>query len=502
MGQYKLEFKARNWYFRAYTTLENSGASFNSTIAARYFNEKWKPSTTWYPTYAATYSTLLSLGLNQQAAHAGARSNADVGRPTGYLGDNAMFKDLVSTPISKGGAMFLEKTSMRAAEGQYNLTEAFGLAKHNADLLVGGSTRQFILNSQGTLFADTAGNININESGAYAQLSKRFLDDLFKFSISGRYDKNENFKGRFTPRATMVVKLEQDHNLRVSYQTAYRFPTTQNQWINLLVGGGTRLMGGLPQLRNFYKFNTNPAYSLASVNAFGASAAAGAPNPGLLKVQAFPEFKPESMTSFEVGYKGLVAKKLLIDFYYYFGKYDNFISGVTVLQSRNAAAPSPLDVLFADKRIAYSISTNSTQEVKTSGWGLSLDYILPANFTVSSSIYGDKIGGLEEGFIAYFNTPKMRANVALNNSGFAFKNRLGFSAIYRYQDGFTYEGTFGVGQVSSFNTLDAVLTFKLPTMKSMVKMGGTNIMNTYYNTAHGSPAIGGLYYVSFAYNVF
>jgi hypothetical protein len=208
------------------------------------------------------------------------------------------------------------------------------------------------------------------------------------------------------------------------------------------------------------------------------------------------------MTSFEVGYKGLVAKKLLIDFYYYFGAYENFISGVTVLQSRNAAAPSPLDVLDASKRIAYSISTNATQKVKSSGWGLSLDYILPANFTVNGSIYGDKIGGLEEGFIAYFNTPKMRANVGLNNSGFALKNRLGFSAIYRYQDGFTYEGTFGVGQVSSFNTLDAVLTYKLPAIKSLIKMGGTNIMNTYYNTAHGSPAIGGLYYVSFAYNVF
>jgi len=244
MAQYKFELKSRNWYVRAYTTLENSGASFNSTIAARYFNEAWKPSTTWYPVYAATYSTLLSAGLNQQAAHAGARANADAGRPTGYLGNNAMFKALVNTPISQGGAMFLERTSMRAAEGQYNLTEAFGLAKHNADLLVGGSTRQFLLNSQGTLFADTAGNITINETGAYAQLSKRFLDDLFKFSFSGRYDKNQNFKGRFTPRASLVVKLEEDHNLRISYQTAYRFPTTQNQWINLLVGGGTRLMGG------------------------------------------------------------------------------------------------------------------------------------------------------------------------------------------------------------------------------------------------------------------
>jgi outer membrane receptor protein involved in Fe transport len=502
MGQYKLELKAKNWYVRAYTTLENSGASFNSTIAARYFNEAWKPSTTWYPTYAATYSTLLSAGLNQQAAHAGARANADAGRPTGFLGNNPMFQALTSTPISQGGAMFLDRSSLRVFEGQYNLTEAFGLAKHNADFLVGASSRQFILNSQGTLFADTAANIKINETGAYAQLSKRFLDDLFKFSLSGRYDKNQNFQGRFTPRASLVIKLEEDHNLRLSYQTAYRFPTTQNQWINLLVGGGTRLMGGLPQLRDYYKFNTNPAYSLASVNAFGASAAAGAPNPALLKVQAFPEFKPESMRSFEVGYKGLVAKKLLIDFYYYFGKYENFISGVTVIQSRNAAAPSPLDVLFADKRIAYSISTNATQEVKTSGWGLSLDYILPKNFTVTSNIYGDKIGGLEEGFISYFNTPKMRANVGLANSGFALKKQLGFSAMYRYQDGFTYEGTFGVGQVSSYNTIDAVLTYKLPAIKSLIKAGGTNIMNTYYNTAHGSPAIGGLYYVSFTYNVF
>ena len=499
MGQYKLELKSRNWYVRAYTTLENSGASFNSTIAARYFNEAWKPSTTWYPTYAATYSTLLSNGFNQQAAHAGARANADVGRPTGYLGNNAIFQSVVNTPISQGGAMFLEKTSMRAAEGQYNLTEALGLEKHNADLLVGASTRQFILNSQGTLFADTAGNITINETGAYAQLSKRFFGDLLKFSVSGRYDKNENFKGRFTPRASMVVKLKEDHNLRVSYQTAYRFPTTQNQWINLLVGGGTRLMGGLPQLRKFYKFDTNPAYTLASVNAFGAS---GGTNPSLLKVQSFSEFKPESMNSFEVGYKGLVAKKLLVDFYYYFGQYENFISGVTVLQSNNPSAPKATDVLSANSRIAYSISTNSTQKVKTSGWGLSLDYILPANFTVSGSLYSDEIGDLQAGFVSYFNTPKMRSNISLSNSGFAFKNRLGFSAIYRYQDGFTYEGTFGVGTVSSFNTLDGVFTYKLPSMKSLLKLGGTNIFNTYYNTAHGSPAIGGLYYVSFAYNVF
>lgn len=112
----------------------------------------------------------------------------------------------------------------------------------------------------------------------------------------------------------MVFKLAQDNNIRLSYQTAYRFPTTQNQWINLLVGGGTRLMGGLPALRDHYKFSTNPAYTLASVNAFGASALAGAPNPALLKQAVFNEFKPESMSSMELGYKALWAKSYWLIF--------------------------------------------------------------------------------------------------------------------------------------------------------------------------------------------
>ena len=206
-----------------------------------------------------------------------------------------------------------------------------------------------------------------------------------KLSVSGRYDKNTNFAGRFTPRASAVVKLAKDHNLRFSYQEAYRFPTTQNQWINLTIGGGTRLMGGLPQLRDLYNFNTNPAYTVASVQAYGASALAGAPNSGLLQQQSFGEFKAESSKSFEVGYKGLIDQKLLIDVYAYWATYTNFLSGVSVIQARVAptSPASYLDVLDPNKRIAYSISVNTPGDVKTTGWGASVEYLMPANFSLS-----------------------------------------------------------------------------------------------------------------------
>jgi outer membrane receptor protein involved in Fe transport len=509
MAQFKFELKHKNWYIRAYATHENSGNSFNGTIATRTFNEAWKPSSAWYPQYMAAYvSAITTPGVNSYFAHNAARTFADQGRPTGFIGNHPLFQSIVRTPIGKKvagmngleGGQFMDKSRLNVVDAQYNLTEALGLAKSGTDFLVGFNTKQYQLNSEGTIFADTLGAININEFGAYGQLSQKLFKEIVKVTISGRYDKNTNFAGRFTPRASAVIKLKQDHNIRLSYQTAYRFPTTQNQWINLLVGGGTRLMGGLPQLRDYYNFGGNPGFTLASVQAFGASAMAGAPNPTLLKAQNFGEFKPESSTSFEVAYKGLFGKMLLIDAYMYNSKYQNFISGVTVLQSRGSY--NPMNLLFESSRIAYSISTNAPGEVTVKGWGASADFLLPKNFTIGANLYSDEIGDLPAGFVSYFNTSKYRANLTFANSGFGTNNRYGFNLVYRTVSDFFYEGTFGTGQMPGYKTLDGQVSYKFPAIKSIVKVGGTNLLNKYYRTGWGNPSIGGLYYVSFAYNVF
>ncbi|TDO28304.1 TonB-dependent receptor [Sediminibacterium goheungense] len=501
IAQFKYELKHKNWYARYYSTHENAGNSFNATITTRLYNEAWKPSSAWYPQYIAAYVGFIDNGGDYTTSHSLSRAFADQGRPTGFIGNSALFQSIARKPISQGGGLFLDRSRLKVFDGQYNLTEDLGLAKTNTDWLIGVSAKQYVLNSEGTLFADTAGVIKINEFGAYTQVSQRLFNDILKLTVSGRYDKNTNFKGRFTPRASAVVKLAKDHNLRFSYQTAYRFPTTQNQWINLTVGGGTRLLGGLPQLRDFYKFNTNPVFTLPSVQAFGASALAGAPNPNLLQQQSFGEFKPESMRSFEVGYKGLIAQKLLIDVYAYWGRYKDFLSSVVGIQSRNATF-NPADVLNANTRIAYSISVNAPGEVNTSGWGASVEYLLPKNFSFTGNLYHDQIGALPTGFVSYFNTPKYRVNMALNNTGFGKDNRYGFSIQYRWANSFLYEGTFGTGVVPYMRTVDAMVSYKLPATKSMIKIGGTNIFNNYYRTGWGNPSIGGLYYVSFGYNVF
>jgi outer membrane receptor protein involved in Fe transport len=54
----------------------------------------------------------------------------------------------------------------------------------------------------------------------------------------------------------------------------------------------------------------------------------------------------------------------------------------------------------------------------------------------------------------------------------------------------------------SVRTLDAQISYKIPKIKSVIKIGATNLLNQYYTDGVGNSDVGGLYYVGFAYNVF
>lgn len=485
IGQYKIELNSKNWFVRAFTTQENSGESHDLTVSTGLFNEKWKPGTTWFPQYAFAYLNAKMAGQNDLAAHNIARGVADVGRPApGSQEFYNIYDQVRKVPIPKGG-LFLDKSDMYWAEGQLNLS---GMADIKwADILVGGNYRQFVLNSQGTLFMKEAEKIKINELGGYIQVGKDFFNNLLRLTASGRYDKNENFEGRFTPRVTAVVKPGKNHNIRFSYQTAYRFPSTQQQWIDLFVGTG-RLIGENRQLAEKYNLIENAPYSPVDIYA-------GSQNPTRFN---YVQTKPESVTSFEIGYKSLIAGKLLIDAYGYLGEYTDFLSRRDALQFPTGVSPVLANVSQAT---GFSQVVNLPGEVKTSGWGLSLDYVLGANFRVGGNISSDKLEEVPTGYRSFFNAPKYRTNLTLANDGFGKKKLVGFNLAWRWQDEVSWESDFAQGDLQAFQTVDASINFRLPKSKSLIKVGANNLLNSYYRTAIGNPSIGGLYYVSFGYNV-
>ncbi len=501
IAQYKFELNNKHWYVRGYTTQENAGQSYNATVTTRLFNEVWKASApkangagtvglpeiaaSWYGQYSIAYLTALQQGRPNAEAHTIARATADVGRPVaGSTQFKSIFNNVRSIPIKKGGGLFLDKTNLYSAEGQLNLTD---YTKNVAEVIIGGNFKQYVLNSEGTLFADTAGTISINEYGGYAQVSRKIIDAL-KITLAGRYDKNENFEGRFTPRATAAIKVGENKNVRVSYQSAYRFPSTQQQYIDLRVGGGTRLTGGNPLFVNKYNFRGNPTYSYASLQK-------GTP----VKVTNF-DFKPESVSTYELGYKGLHAGgKLLVDLYGYYGQYKDFISRTIIVQS---ASNSPIQQSDTSRGLTFSIPVNVSSKVKTYGYGISLDYRLPKNFVISANASSDEIKDVPPGFYAFFNTPKYRTNATLSNNGFGKNKVYGFSVTYRYQDAFEYQGDFASGDVPAIQTVDAQVSMKMPATKTLLKVGANNLLNQYYRNATGNSVVGGLYYVSIGFNLY
>jgi len=495
IGQYKLEVKGTNWFVRAYTTQENAGESYNTTALASYINEAWKPSLdlanlagSWYPQYIGAYMQAVSLAAPDP--HGAARAFADQGRylpgSDAYL---ARFDSLRAIPISRGGALFKDKSDLWQYDGQVNLSQYVPFM----EVLVGGNYRQFVLNSEGTLFDDADGPVKIDEYGAFVQLQKRLFRDVLKLTGSVRYDKSMNFKGRFTPRISAVIKVAEDNNIRASYQQAYRFASTQNQYIDLL-SGSTRLIGGIESFQDKYNLKTNRAYTVASVAKFRQTL-----NPDDLVYDVFTPINAETSNSWELGYKGLFEKKLLVDVYGYYSRYNNFVANKAIVQPTEPG-PGGYTSLVAGTATNYAYPVNVDNPVNSIGYGIGFEYRLHKGYVLNGNFASDDLSNVPEDEITFFNAPKYRFNIGIGNPDVV--KGLGFNLVYRWQDKIFWEGTFGTGNIPAYSTIDAQISYRVPNTKNLFKIGASNLLNHYYNSSFGNPAVGGLYYVSFGYNIF
>jgi outer membrane receptor protein involved in Fe transport len=522
VAQHKLEVKAKDWFVRGYTTQENAGGSYIGDAVGAFLNETARPSgTVWFPNYIGTFSEIKrNIGLGNLPAqtdislHNTLRQLFDYGTVNPYAGNApiagsprflpgtsqfiAASNAIKGTSVNKpGGSKFLDRSDLWAAEAQLNFSDALNFSD-KVEMIAGAQWKQWVLNSKGTIFSDTAGTINVNETGGYVQLKKKFFKDILTLTATGRYDKQTNFKGKFTPRIAAVIQAAKDHFFRLSYQSAYRFPVNQDQYISLKLGGGTSyLIGSLPEFQSFYQLNSSirPGYTIESVLNYRAHTLADS---NLLKVATFKELTPETVKSYEVGYKGLIGKKLLFDAYFYYSRYEDFLVNQTVGQAQSDNANWQLYSSFSSNTLTYR--QNTTQKIKSVGWGVGIEYNFYKKYILSGNIFSDKLKNLAVNEVTFFNAPNDRVNLGLRNDN-VYKG-FGFNVIAKWQDVNYYEGTFVAGSLPAFIWLDAQASYRLPKSKSMFRIGATNVLNHYARTGYGSPAVGGLYYVSYGYNIF
>jgi outer membrane receptor protein involved in Fe transport len=204
--------------------------------------------------------------------------------------------------------------------------------------------------------------------------------------------------------------------------------------------------------------------------------------------------KPEKVTAYEVGYRGLLnagSQRFTIDLSVYYNQYEDFIANTNVIVPYNALGEYKIFQLYSNSTADIS-SYGATIGLNTTvlnGFNLGLNYTL-AKFEFDQASNPD--------FEAGFNTPEHKVKLQFGKTNL-FKN-VGFNFNARWQDEYRWESTFVDATIKARTILDAQVNLTVPSMKSIFKIGGANLMGQEYLSAPGIGAIGSQYYVSWTIN--
>lgn len=539
MQQHKLELSGKNFFVRGYVTTEDGGKSYDMLFTGLNINRVWKDDKTWFGQYAGAYVQSTLAGQTPEQAHLTARGVADTGR---FLPGTPEFKNafnqVIANPDVLSGSKLVDNSKIYHSDANYNFKDLIEFA----EIQVGGSYRRYDLNSFGRIYTDTPqfGGIKYDEYGAYTQIQKKLMEDRLKLTGSVRYDKADNFEGNYSPRISAVYSAGEakNHVFRGSFQTGFRNPTTQDLYIGFnvgnaillgsaadnltrynetlpvtsplgqaLVGGATTTIDGNNAYYNSYTAQSATAFgALASTNPVAASALLVKTDVGLVK--------PETVKAFELGYRGQY-EGFNIDLNGYYNVYNDFIGNLTVVAPLYGVAqdaPNPLlgpsdpgaqsiDALATGNTRAFQLYTNTDIEIKSIGFGAGVSKRLPKNFEVSANYNFAQFEfdqAKDPSFKAGFNTPKHRVKGSISNDN-VFKN-FGFNVSARWSDEYLWESSFADGMIDAATVIDAQISYGIPTLKSVLKVGATNLGGKEYRQLIGPGLIGQQYFVSLTIN--
>lgn len=548
---HQVELKGSNYTVKAYTTNENTGDSYNVKPLAdnldlytggsgSVWGTKYKTALNAYAT--ANGGTLTSANL--AAATAYARQQADAGRVEPGTQRFNIVKDSIvkinnwdikssaipNAPVT-GGAALVQKSNLYHIEGQLDLSKQVKYF----NLLIGADARVYSLIPDGNNFVDFTrpiaqrntpledGSFGKNtlykKFGGFAQITKTFFEEKLKLWGSLRGDYNPEFDLKFTPRLAAVYTVKEKHNFRFTFQQGYRFPALFEA-LSYVNNGRVKRVGILPVINEGLGFREN-SYTQSSVAAFNAAVkaagntdAAALANRSLLEAANLPNGRPEGINSFEIGYKTvLFNNKLFIDFDAYSNIYDGFLGQVQVYvpigeeigsdaaviamvdRNRDATTASAGNAVSKGQE-RYRVYTNAKNKYNTYGSSLGLTWNFYKTFTVSGNINYNNIKGnaTADLFVTGFNTPKWTTNISFGNR--AVTKNFGFNIVWKWQDSFLWESPLVTGAIGAINNIDAQVTYRLPVLKSTIKVGGSNVLNNRHIQYAGGPTIGALYYVA------
>jgi iron complex outermembrane recepter protein len=390
------------------------------------------------------------------------------------------------------GAGIFDDTKTYNYELNYDLSDLTG----DVNFLVGGSIRNTELNSKGTIYSDQDGPIEYTEMGAYVQGVTNVLNDKVSLTGSVRLDKHEFFDANFTPRLAALINVNENQNFRLSFQTGFRNPTNQDQYIGLFAGDVT-LLGSSPD--NISRYNGAVALSNGSPFQFTGDYVFNNSYNEDGTAASLKNVTAEKITSLDVGYR-FKKPGFTFDISAYYSDYSDKIGSTDVYTPAIFPGGGTLATYRNTGHFAiYQVDSNSDEDMNTYGLSAEMIKALSTNF-IFNVIYDynklDFTPTSGSNFEAAFNTPEHNLKAGLIGNF----NKLSFNLSSRYTSEYYYQASFVDGMIDARTVIDAQVSYQIPSLKAVVKVGGNNLGGKEYQSVLGGGRIGSIYYTSVSFD--
>lgn len=392
-------------------------------------------------------------------------------------------------------AIFTEESQRFNADAQYN----YDFTNVGLFLVAGLNYQRERPNGFGRNLLDSFQKIDIKQYGGVIQLEKS-LPWSMRLIGAVRYDHHSNLGDFFSPKLGLTKSVG-DGSFRITWGRAFAMPTILNQYTR-----GTSTFGN----------GEGITYIPAGLD----------PNDPASIRQIAP-LKPEEVNTWELGYKGTIAKKLFVDINYYNGGSKNFLGTSQAVQGL---------ILFAGDVRVYP--SNPTQFNTYFNYSSVRVYGVDAGFTYSfnkfismavkyswidSDITQDdmKNDANKDGYVSLeetsLNAPNHRGIISLSLQNLC-KQKIFVNVSarmvqqYEFYSGLqmgteagkgsrgrvewidstgktrTYNKNFNWGPLGGFMTIDLSAGYRINEMMS-VNMSITNLFNTYQKEFVGPSTI-------------
>ena len=234
-----------------------------------------------------------------------------------------------------------------------------------------------------------------------------------------------------------------------------------------------------------------------------------AQNAGLLTPIVTPLVKQEQVTAFDVGYRGKLGP-FTTDLNIYYNQYNDFLAEKLVITPDNGSTSDLSGVIDIANGLlngatgnytVFQVNTNSSAEVNSYGAAISLSTKIAKKYDFSVNYAYAKLDfdqAAEPDFSTGFNTPEHKVKVSFGNENL-FEN-FGFGVNVRWSDDYFWQASIANAIMPARTVADAQINYSIPSLKSIFKIGGTNLGGKEFQSAVGGPFIGSQYYISWTIN--